>query len=231
MTLSGAFLLDSAVFSIWLAARADGSLGSGSASDPYNATTRRDSEMQIVLDFDDINDLRKAVAITPVPHNFSNGDIIEISGVEGGSADRWNGMFVIYDAIGTTFKYYMRRPIAEVPEGQAICARVTFPFDEVMQTIPAKTRIHMGPGTFQTRGFAQGDQRGFQAKPGWNLVGSGIDVTVLQLVGADKADEHYHAIGMSIEPIGSAPIVPLDQFEISDLTIDCNVDNQPIRFD
>jgi len=90
------------------------------------------------------------------------------------------------------------------------------------------------PFTYQTRGFgtkADGtvDGRGWQPKTGQKIVGAGVEVTTLQLVGADQEDYHYHAVGMAIEPTGNTAIAPLQSFEISDLTIDCNADNQPGR--
>ena len=98
-----------------------------------------------------------------------------------------------------------------------------------MRAAPANIQIRLGPGTYLTRGFAPNDARGRQPKTGQKIVGAGMSATTLQLVGAENADQHYHAIGMPIEPAGTTAIAPLKFFEVSDLTIDCNVDNQPGR--
>jgi hypothetical protein len=89
--------------------------------------------------------------------------------------------------------------------------------------------VNIGPGIFQTRGYAPQGVNSWQPKAGQKIVGSGMDVTTIQLVGAAVADQHYHAIGMSITPSGITPAAPIDGFEISDLTIDSNLDNQPLR--
>src|SRR6266480_3953398 len=53
-------------------------------------------------------------------------------------------------------------------------------FDAVMNGLFANTRIHFGPGTFQTNGYADGVGGGWQPKAGMKIVGSGVDVTTLQ---------------------------------------------------
>jgi len=55
-------------------------------------------------------------------------------------------------------------------------------FDAVMQTIAAqfpgkKVAIHLGPGTFETRGYP--NSGGWQIKAGMRILGSGIDVTTI----------------------------------------------------
>ena len=75
---------------------------------------------------------------------------------------------------------------------------------------------------FKTGGFfltSIGEPGGFawQPKPNMAIVGSGIDVTFLRLI-TDSAgsDTHYFAIG-------AATTNCVDFFEVSDLTIDCNL--------
>jgi hypothetical protein len=91
-------------------------------------------------------------------------------------------------------------------------------FDTVMSGLSANTRVHLGPGTFQTNGYADGLSGGFQPKAGMKIVGSGIDVTTLRIVGGGTASKHYYAIGA---PTGTQ----LDYLEVSDMTIDCNLSN------
>jgi hypothetical protein len=156
--------------------------------------------------------------------------MVIITGVAGLGSSVWNGTFGIYNVLASTFNFLLSKETAN-PQANPTAIRMTFEFDNVMRDVPPHTRIHLGPGIFKTRGFAPNDARGWQPKTGQKIVGAGVNVTILQLVGAENADQHYHAVGMPIEPNGSTPIAPLEQFEISDLSIDCNMDNQPGRPD
>ncbi len=232
MSLQDSFLTDPVPFNVWIAARTDGISGSGTASDPFNGVTVRYPLPNISLYWDEISgDSRKARVTTSQPHGLQEGDVVEVSGVDGDSSGKWNGAFTIFGTTTVTFYYYMHKPAADPPLGKPACARLRFCFDEVMRNAPAKIKIHIGPGVFQTRGFAANDDRGWQPKTGQNIVGAGFDVTTLQLVGAENADQHYHVIGMPTEASGSTAITPLKHFVISDLTIDCNIDNQSGRPD
>ncbi len=93
-------------------------------------------------------------------------------------------------------------------------------FDAVMNGLAAYTRINLGPGTFQTNGYADGVSGGWQPKPGVKIVGSGADVTILQLAGSSMS-AHYYAIGHSLGTGGHPNL--MDFFEVSDLTIDCHL--------
>src|SRR5207302_7733359 len=55
--------------------------------------------------------------------------------------------------------------------------------DTVLNTLAINMRIHFGPGTFQINGYQDGATSGW-LKSGMKIVGSGVDVTKLQLVGA-----------------------------------------------
>lgn len=154
--------------------------------------------------------------------------MIELSGVTGAAAPQWNRVYGIYDVTPTTFKF-ARGEFLNAPGGSPQVARITFLFDRVLRDLPVNTRVNLGPGTFQTRGYAPQGIDSWQPKAGQKIVGAGTGVTTLQLVGASVADQHYHAIGMNLSPSGTTPATPVDGFEISDLTIDCNMDNQPLR--
>jgi hypothetical protein len=78
--------------------------------------------------------------------------------------------------------------------------------------------IHLGPGTFQTLGFPTAG--GWWPYSGWKITGSGMEVTVLKLVGV-PANTRKSAIG-SLYPVNNF----LTSFEVSDLTIDCNLAGQ-----
>ena len=67
-------------------------------------------------------------------------------------------------------------------------------FDALMNGLGTYARVLLGPGMFQTNGYADGVSGGWQIKYGMKIVGSGIDVTTLQLT-ASATNAHYFAIG------------------------------------
>jgi hypothetical protein len=84
----------------------------------------------------------------------------------------------------------------------------------VMESIPARSAVHFLPGTFSVT-------NGIAVKPGWKLRGAGIDVTTLQLVpGHKSAGPKPGVIG------GMYGYYATDGVEVSDLTVDCNLQNQ-----
>jgi hypothetical protein len=94
-------------------------------------------------------------------------------------------------------------------------------FDSLMSGLSANTCVHLGPGTFQTNGYYDGVvSGGWQPKRAMKITGSGIDVTVLQLTGS-ASNAHYYAIGHQLSVSGQPNL--MDFFEISELTIDCNL--------
>jgi len=102
-------------------------------------------------------------------------------------------------------------------------------FDACLNGIATKnpvTRIHLGPSPrdsngvvlpYLTKGYADDGSGGWQAKAGMRIVGSGMEATMLKLDAPSSAAHHF-AVGHSL---GNATIA--DTFEISDLTIDCNL--------
>ena len=92
--------------------------------------------------------------------------------------------------------------------------------DTVLNSLVANTRIHLGPGTFQINGYQDGAASGW-LKSGMMISGSGIDVTTLQMVGTTTSNKHYFAIGHPFTSGGQPNLI--DYFDISELTIDCNL--------
>ena len=88
-------------------------------------------------------------------------------------------------------------------------------FDARMSELLVNTRVHLGPGTFQTNGYQVGGSTGWQLKTGIKIVGSGMEVTKLQLTG-HSADNYFYVAGHDL-----SAGVTADFCEISDLTIDC----------
>src|SRR2546423_598288 len=99
-------------------------------------------------------------------------------------------------------------------------------FDKVMNSFAAMTVVHLGPGTFYTRGYydAGAGSYGWQLQPKMRIIGSGVDVTTLQLSINVNADAHFYAIGHALSNSQGANL--MDFAEISDLTIDCNASGQ-----
>ncbi len=104
-------------------------------------------------------------------------------------------------------------------------------FDSLMSGYAANTRVHLGPGTFTTQGYYDGAASGYgwQPKPAMKIIGSGIDVTTIQLASSLPTNNvHYFAIGHALST-GTAPnqvANPMDFCEVSDLTIDSNLAGQ-----
>jgi hypothetical protein len=96
-------------------------------------------------------------------------------------------------------------------------------FDRLMESVvEANTLIHLGPGIFQTQGWVSGVGGGWKAKSGQKVRGAGIYATVLKLVNATTSTHLTSAISGDNF---------LRSFEVSDLTIDCNLDGQPLSAD
>ncbi|HEY9172182.1 MAG TPA: hypothetical protein VI136_07860 [Verrucomicrobiae bacterium] len=89
-------------------------------------------------------------------------------------------------------------------------------FDARMSELATNTCVHLGPGTFQTAGYADG-LAAWQAKSGLKLVGSGIDVTTLQLANGTGSSYRFYVVGHALTS------TPVDFVEVSDLTVDCNL--------
>jgi hypothetical protein len=96
-------------------------------------------------------------------------------------------------------------------------------FDKLMrEVVPSQATIRLGPGIFQTKGGAGHNTPGaWLPQGGQKIVGSGMFATTLQFVGARTDTEHVYSYSL----IGSFDW--LDGFEVSDLTLDCNLDGQP----
>lgn len=94
--------------------------------------------------------------------------------------------------------------------------------DPLLRSLPANYVIHFGPGLYRTFGYHPGEadpSKIWQLKPGWKLLGSGIGISVLQLV-----DNQFEDRGVSV--VGSEYNANADYAAISGFTFDCNVDGQ-----
>ena len=96
-------------------------------------------------------------------------------------------------------------------------------FDSIMnllQVAQANVVIHLGPGTFVTKGFID-NVGGWQIRAGMKILGSGVDVTILQVDNSTVATgAHVFAISHPVKTGGQAG-TQVDAAEVSDLTVDC----------
>jgi hypothetical protein len=80
------------------------------------------------------------------------------------------------------------------------------------------TVLHLGPGVFETKGTAPYDSnQGWEMRPGWKIIGSGIDVTIVKLVGA--VDQGGLIVAIGHKDFNTVA----DYTEVCDLTVDCNL--------
>ena len=93
-------------------------------------------------------------------------------------------------------------------------------FDTLVNSFSENTTIHLGPATstspFKTFGYADGVSGGWTPKKGMRIIGSGIDVTHLRL--EPTAAGTFFAVGHALGANAN-----VDFFELSDLTINCNL--------
>lgn len=99
-------------------------------------------------------------------------------------------------------------------------------FDTLMRSLDAQglgnITIHIGPGVFETHGTGGLEVGvGWRMRQGWKIQGSGIDVTVIKLVGVDDESRLILAIGNKLHDDRA------DHSEVSDLTVDCNLPGNP----
>lgn len=96
-------------------------------------------------------------------------------------------------------------------------------FDARMKELPGPTLVHLGPGTFETNGYSDDLADPWQIRAGMRIVGSGMNATILKLVNATTANAQYFAIGHRLTTGSPAVPNPMDLCEVSDLTIDANL--------
>ena len=226
MSLLDALLLEPPKFEVWIALRTDGVLGSGTQADPYDGSAIKSAPLSISNLSLVAGTTVIAEATTQTNHNFIAGDVIVISrSTNPADGDWWDGTFTVRSVTASNrFTYVMRREaVGGTPAACTVQKYLAWHFDERMRDVPANAAIHIGPGTFETRGSAEG----LSAPPGWRpkngqrIVGAGMGLTTLKLVGATVPF-----------PGGKAAVIVSDELlsngmEVADLTIDCNADGQP----
>jgi hypothetical protein len=161
---------------------------------------------------------RQVTVSTAQSHGYANNDPVSISGAPHTSLQ---GQFLIAEAANASFKYLAPYDPAASAGGPGLCAKVIHRFDEVLRSLPASPLvIHLGPGTFETRGFTSAPvPTGWQPRSGWRLVGAGVNLTTLRLVDAPLFTQNQ-VVGANYDNF-------LSGFEASDLTLDANASGQP----
>ncbi len=89
-------------------------------------------------------------------------------------------------------------------------------FDQNMASLPASSMIHILPGTYQTFGDEE-----WLVKTEQKIVGSGIDVTIIQLA-TNAPEEGDGTYVIASRGLLNAGVDPVTNAVVSDLTVDCN---------
>lgn len=120
--------------------------------------------------------------------------------------------------------------VASRPDGQPGSGSVTDPydgstaakFDALMDSFPAYTKIHLGPGTFLSNGSGWGTPLGFFMKKGQQVLGAGRDLTIVKLMNAFpiSGTNPWYAAELFTHRYN----VDGSDSVVADLTVDCNSD-------
>jgi hypothetical protein len=149
MSLLDALLLDPPRLNAWIALRTDGVNGSGTESDPYDGSVRPKPLLTGIT----IAYSEAVATVTADNHGYANGNIVVIADAEGPDAALYNETFVISGITQNTFDYTMAGTPGANPSGSPTCTLDRYEFDALMRSFPPNTTIHLGPGTFETKGF------------------------------------------------------------------------------
>ena len=63
-------------------------------------------------------------------------------------------------------------------------------FDALINSLPESSRIHLGPGEFETVGYYDGGSSGIRPRRALRISGAGMEATTLKVVGSFTADKH-----------------------------------------
>lgn len=95
--------------------------------------------------------------------------------------------------------------------------------------IPEYSTIHLMPGVFQVCEGMVNDHTRYCLTPknGWKIRGAGVDVTILQVASTNNSHATWKSVVISgTQCDANANTQPNIDVEVSDLTIDCNLQNQ-----
>ncbi|HEY9171492.1 MAG TPA: hypothetical protein VI136_04325 [Verrucomicrobiae bacterium] len=107
---------------VWIAARCDGVLGSGTESDPWNSGTWLTPPVSASVALN----RKEVIVFSPVAHGYTPGQTVVVSGVTGLGAPVFNGSFVIDQVLTAThFKITLASlpAAAPTPGDSVLCIR------------------------------------------------------------------------------------------------------------
>src|SRR5207249_7708121 len=142
--------------------------GSGTENDPFDGGIRP----QPVLTGISITHSVKVATVTATNHGYATGNIIVVDGATGTDGELYNGTFPIYGVTQNAFNYEMLDTPGANASGSLTCTLDPYQFDAVMRTLQANTAVHLGPGTFETKGFSTMAPASWQPKAGQKFLGS-----------------------------------------------------------
>jgi hypothetical protein len=175
-------------------------------------------------------------------HDLAQYDAVTIAGA---SVTALNTSFIVVAAGDTSFHYWLKALPSDGATATGIATRIIHRFDEVMRSLPprASVIVHLGPGTFETRGLSVAYLKDGANNPdsvfvgfsiehgpdfnsvvrsglGMRVVGSGIGATTVKLVYA------VDPLSQTVT-FGNYSYFPVLHFQASDFTVDCNLQLQP----
>lgn len=225
MSLLEALLVDPILTEIWIAPRPEGAIGSGTADDAYSGG-KLPPQPVLAISFITFT-LREATVLLP-GHPYKNSDAVTITGPPGASP-YVVGDFAIHNVVpGVSFQYTMEGIPGSAGAGFS-CQRDVYLFDAVMRRLPTDRPVivRLCPGTFETRGYSSSrNSASWVALPGMKIRGSGMGSTTIKLVGALGTHKYFSVVGSRGYGYGF-DTSGASGFEVSDLTLDANISNQP----
>ncbi|MBL9171512.1 MAG: hypothetical protein JNN07_27515 [Verrucomicrobiales bacterium] len=241
MSLLQSLLQDPAPMDVYIALRDDGAMGSGVEADPWNGGLQNSVEYSLSAGGFSVDKVTSApstiVTVTLTNHPFLTNDIVLIKGIEGGDGELYNGSFIVTKLGANSFKYTVlsvapgnTQPTGSPTGSNIKCQLDPYRFDALMRSLPTDkpVTVHLGPGVFLTKGYEETFRGQVSWKPfsGLKIRGSGMALTTLKLASATYRYLHYYVVGMP-GLFSSSPV--LENFEITECSIDCDISNQPAQ--
>ena len=169
-----------------------------------------------------------AKVATTVPHGLPSFGAVKVEGITSPYAGEYVALGP--DSSGQKFAFRLSSlpPADDTSPLSCTVTKINHRFDEAMRSVPVYSVIHLGPGTFETRGGAPDYLAhindwtqvhvGFVVRQGQRLLGSGIGATTVTLVLPIDGINQTTAITHFSNQLATNA----DYAEVADLTVDCN---------
>src|SRR6266545_7977103 len=178
MSLLDALLLDPQKLDVWIALRNDGVKGTGTEEDPYDGSVRAKS---IPTGITITHSNNVATVANATNHGYANGSVVVIAGVTGDDAPLYNWTFFIYGVTSNGFSYTMVAAPQANATGTLTCTPDPYQFDAVMRSLPTSpVAVHIGPGTFETKGYSDSAPASWQPWSGWSTISDVLNATTFK---------------------------------------------------